>query len=87
MKISSLILLLILITGFGGGCAKTSASMYDPATGNMVFKVSTLTVQKDIKEAHLDTTGDGVKFDLGSSTGSMTPEMACALGYKPACGP
>ena len=62
------------------GCAKTSASMYDPETGKLIFEVKTLTFKKVIKDAHLVTTSGGVKFDLGSSEAqTLSAEELAAL--------
>ncbi len=74
------LMLLLIATVLSIGCAKTSASMYDPITGNKIFEVKTLTIKKDIKDAHLDTTGEGVKFDLGSSEAqTLSAEELAAL--------
>lgn len=71
--------LLTILCVLLAGCAKTSATVTNPETGT-TFQVSTLTLWKNVKDAHLEK-GDGTfKFDLGeSSVKELSGEELAAL--------
>ena len=72
-----MVLAILVLTATG--CAKTSATMFDPVSG-ATFEVNTFTVWKDVKDAHLDKSAGRFKFDLGeSSVNALSAEELAAL--------
>ena len=65
-------------------CALTSCASVTATKTADGFTWHSKTLFKDVQD--IEAAFDDFIFTMEGSSGEMTPDMACALGYKPACG-